>query len=175
MSDVPVLETERLVMRGWREDDLDRYVPIASHPEVYSALGRTSEPTLHDVWSEIAFWAGHWELKGFGHWLVEKRDTGELVGRVGLLRPPEWPDLEVGWTIGREHWGNGYAGEAARASCEWAHEELGAEHIVSLIVPANTRSVRVAEKLGETVEGSFQHAGFEHRIYGADLPLGSAA
>jgi RimJ/RimL family protein N-acetyltransferase len=168
-----VLETERLVMRGWRDDDLDAYIPIAGHPDVYTALGRTKEPTAGDVWREIAFWAGHWELKGFGHWLLEERTSGEIVGRAGLLRPPDWPDLEVGWTVAPDHWGKGYAPEAGRAACEWAHDTLGAMHIVSLIAPDNAKSARVAEKLGEEVEGSFQISGFDLRVYGTDLPLRS--
>ena len=70
--------------------------------------------------------AGHWALNGFGHWVLEERDSGEFVGRAGLYYPPDWPELEVGWTVGRKHWGKGYAPEAARAACAWAHDELGA-------------------------------------------------
>jgi RimJ/RimL family protein N-acetyltransferase len=172
---VPVLETERLVMRGWRDEDLDAYSEVIGHPDVYTVLGRTEDPSPADVWREMAFLAGHWVLKGFGHWVLEERETGRIVGRAGLFHPPNWPALEVGWTVGREHWGKGYAPEAGRAACQWAHDVLGADHVVSLILPSNTRSIRVAEKLGETVEGSFRHAGLDHRVYGADLPLGSPA
>jgi RimJ/RimL family protein N-acetyltransferase len=119
----------------------------------------------------MAFLAGHWELRGYGHWVLEQLDTGEPVGRAGLLRPDGWPDLEVGWTVAREHWGKGYAPEAARAACRYAHDELGARHIVSLILPSNANSIRVAEKLGEQVEGNFQLREFDLRVYGADLPL----
>jgi RimJ/RimL family protein N-acetyltransferase len=119
----------------------------------------------------MAFLAGHWQLKGFGHWVLAEQETGEVVGHAGLLRPPDWPDLEVGWTVAREHWGKGYAPEAARAACRWAHDELGARHIISLIHPSNARSIRVAEKLGEAVEGHFQLREFGLLVYGADLPL----
>ena len=79
--------------------------------------------------------------------------------------------MEVGWTVARKHWGKGYAPEAARAACAWAHDELGARHIVSLIAPANEQSIRVAEKLGETLEGHHSTRGFDLLVYGRDLPL----
>jgi RimJ/RimL family protein N-acetyltransferase len=97
------------------------------------------------------------------------------VGRAGLYYPPDWPGLEVGWTIAREHWGKGYAPEAARAACAWAHDELGSGHILSLIEPANAQSIRVAEKLGETLEGRHSTRGFDLLVYGTDLPLDSPA
>jgi RimJ/RimL family protein N-acetyltransferase len=109
-------------------------------------------------------------LKGFGHWVLESSD-GDLVGRAGLYYPPDWPALEVGWTVAREHWGKGYAPEAARAACEWAHTELGVNHLVSLILPTNTQSIRVAEKLGEKREGHHTTRGYDLLVYGADLPL----
>jgi RimJ/RimL family protein N-acetyltransferase len=171
MSDVPELRTERLLMRGWREADVEPWVAVMSDAAVYESLGRTEPLPPGDVWREVAFFAGHWILKGFGHWVLETRDTGEVVGRAGLLYPPEWPGLEVGWTVAREHWGKGYAPEAGRAACEWAHEALGARHIISLIQASNANSVRVAEKLGEKHEGQVHVRGFDLEVYGADLPL----
>ena len=101
------------------------------------------------------------------------------MGRAGLLYPPNWPALEVGWTVAPEHWGKGYAPEAGRAACEWAHDVLGARHVISLIEESNERSIRVAEKLGERHEGKTRlqtAAGeFELLVYGADLPLTASA
>ena len=138
--------------------------------------------TRQEAWRDMSMMAGHWALKGFGHWVLEERDSGELVGRAGLYFPPTWPALEVGWTVARAHWGKGYAGEAGRAACEWAHDELGARHIVSLILPTNSQSIRVAEKLGEKPEGKHRSwssscsstAGTCRLIQRADGRVGSA-
>ena len=94
----------------------------------------------------------------------------------GLLRPEAWPGLEVGWLVAREHWGRGFAPEAGRAAIEWAREELGADHIISLIEDSNERSARVAEKLGMTVEGRTRivNGQYEVRIFGMDLETSSA-
>ena len=173
MTEVPEIRTERLLMRGWRGDDFEPYTAIAQDPLVAESLGKPAPPKPAEVWRDMAFLSGHWELKGFGHWVLEERETGAIVGHAGLLRPPEWPDLEVGGTVARGHRGKGYAPQAGRAACEWAQERLGARHIVSLIHPDNVRSQRVAEKLGESVEGRFQLRQFNLLVYGTDLPLGS--
>jgi RimJ/RimL family protein N-acetyltransferase len=173
VSEVPELRTDRLLMRGWREDDFEWFAAMMADADVAAALGHDGPAEPAQAWRDMAFLAGHWELRGYGHWVLEDLETGIPVGRAGLLNPHGWPDLEVGWTVAREHWGKGYAAEAARAACEWAHDVLGAKHVVSLIDPQNKNSIRVAEKLGEAVEGEFQLRELDLRVYGTDLPLGS--
>jgi RimJ/RimL family protein N-acetyltransferase len=173
---VPQLDTERLVMRGFRDDDLDELAAISADPEVTKWVGDENGLSREDTWRRMAYFVGHWELRGFGQWALIERETGRLVGRAGLLRPDGWPGLEVGWLVAREHWGRGFAPEAGRASIEWAREELGADHIISLIEDSNERSARVAEKLGMTVEGRTRivNKQFEVRIFGMDLETSSA-
>jgi RimJ/RimL family protein N-acetyltransferase len=141
---VPTLTTERLTLRGWREDDLDAYAEITADPEVMRFMRGTLDRA--DTWRQIAFMVGHWELRGYGLWVVERE--GELIGRIGLLKPEGWPGLEVGWLLGRAAWGHGYATEAARAAVEFAWRELGAQELISLIARDNTASAAVAGRLG---------------------------
>jgi RimJ/RimL family protein N-acetyltransferase len=168
---VPEVHTERLVMRGFRDDDLDEWAAICADPEVTRWVGDEDGLSREDAWRRMAYFVGHWELRRCGQWALVERDSGRLVGRAGLLYPEAWPGLEVGWLVGREHWGFGFAPEAGRASMEWAREELGADHVISLIEDANQRSARVAEKLGMTVEGRTRIVNGKHevRIFGADL------
>ena len=167
---VPALETERLLMRAWRQD-FETWAEICANDELMQALGRERGLAPGDAWRDMAIFAGHWVLKGFGHWALQERSSGALVGRAGLYHPPDWPGLEVGWAIARPRWGEGFATEAGRASAAWAYDVLGVSHLISLIEPGNARSIRVAEKLGMTEEGATELRGHSLRIYGSDLPL----
>jgi RimJ/RimL family protein N-acetyltransferase len=140
----PTLTTERLTLRGWRDDDLDAYAEITADPEVMRFMGGALDRAA--TWREIALFAGHWDLRGFGLWVVERE--GALIGRVGLWQPEGWPGLEVGWLLGKHAWGHGYATEAALATVGYAWDELGADRLISLIAPDNVASQRVAERLG---------------------------
>jgi RimJ/RimL family protein N-acetyltransferase len=168
---VPELHTERLVMRGFREEDLDAFAAISADAEVTKWVGDPDGLSRESSWRLMAYFIGHWELRGFGQWALFDKATGELVGRAGLLQPEGWPGLEVGWLVARPYWGRGYAPEAGRASIAWARDALGADHVISLIEDDNHRSARVAEKLGMGVEGRTRivNGQFEVRIFGIDL------
>jgi RimJ/RimL family protein N-acetyltransferase len=146
---VPTLTTNRLTLRGWRDDDLDAYAEITADAEVMRFMGDVLDRA--QTWREIALFAGHWAVRGYGLWAVER--DGALIGRVGLWRPEGWPGLEVGWLLARDAWGHGYATEAARASMEYAWSELGADRLISLIAAENVASQRVAERLGMRSQG----------------------
>jgi len=146
---VPALETPRLAMRGWRTEDIDAWAAIVADDDTMRAVGRERGLTYGEAWHDLSQLAGHWELRGFGQWALVERESGELVGRTGLIQPPDWPDLEVGWLVGRDHRGRGYATEAGAAVLRWAFEQLGADHVISLIADDNPSSRRVADKLAE--------------------------
>jgi RimJ/RimL family protein N-acetyltransferase len=171
VTEIPELRTERLLLRAFRFEDHSRWAEIMRDERIGAGLGKPSGLTPHEAWVDMSVLMGHWLLRGYGHWALEELESGELVGRVGLYYPPDWPGLEVGWTVARDHWGKGYAPEAGREACRWAHAELGADHIHSLIHPGNENSIRVAEKLGETLQGHHQTRGFDLLVYGCDLPL----
>jgi RimJ/RimL family protein N-acetyltransferase len=114
----------------------------------------------------MAFIIGHWQLRGYGLWAAEERNSGQLIGRIGCYYPDGWPGFEIGWALRRESWGYGFAAEGARAALRFAFEELGQQHVISLIRPANERSIRVAERLGESLKGCTEVNGFEALVYG---------
>ena len=148
MIDVPVLETDRLILRGWREDDLDFYAAMLADPEVTQFIWGAD--TRHDAWRRLTLMAGHWAIRGYGFWAVTRKSDRAMIGRVGLWNPEGWPAVEVGWALARDAWGNGYATEAARAAVDYGFKTLAVERLVSYIEPENTRSQAVARRLKET-------------------------
>jgi RimJ/RimL family protein N-acetyltransferase len=160
------LETERLRLRMFRDDDLDAYARIVADPEVMRYLGDGQPLDRVGAWRQMAWILGHWSLRGYGLWAVEERTTGALVGRIGFINPEGWPGFELGWALGREHWGKGYATEGARRALAYAFDELGRDRVISLIYPDNTASIRVAERLGEKLQGRTPLYGHDVLIYG---------
>lgn len=159
------LHTERLRLRLFRESDLDAYAAMCGDAEIMRYLGDGKPMSRPEAWRSMALMLGHWQLRGYGLWAVEERDSGEMVGRVGCWQPEGWPDFEVGWTIRREWWGKGYATEAARASLRFAFEQMKRERIISLIRLGNDNSIRVAERIGERLEGITNLMGHETHVY----------
>jgi RimJ/RimL family protein N-acetyltransferase len=115
---VPRLSTTRLLLRGWQESDLEAYAAMSADQEVMRYIGGVLEQA--QSWRQMALHAGHWVLRGYGNWAVERQVDGVLLGRCGLWNPEGWPGLEVGWKLARHAWGQGYATEAARAAIDWA-------------------------------------------------------
>ncbi len=160
------LQTPRLILRPFRPEDLDEYAEMCADAEVMRYLSPTGEPlSREESWRQMAMILGHWQLRGFGMWAAEERSTGRLVGRIGLHFPEGWPDHELGWALRREFWGRGLAAEAAREAAVYAFRELGWDHVISLVLPGNTRSIRLAERLGARPAGTADLRGLEHLVY----------
>jgi RimJ/RimL family protein N-acetyltransferase len=162
------LGSERLLLRMFRESDLDAYAEMCGDPEVMQYLGDGVPLTRAEAWRNMAVVLGHWQLRGFGLWAVEERETGLLVGRVGCWNPEGWPGFEIGWTLRRCFWGRGYATEAGRVALEQAFSACGQTHVISLIRPRNSGSIRVACRIGMRREGIGEVMGNEVVIYGID-------
>lgn len=163
--EAPALTTERLTLRMLHESDFEAYWEIHRDPEVMRYTTRT-QLTRMEAWRHLAMVTGHWHLRGFGMWGVFETETNRLCGRVGFHQPDGWPDFELGWTFGRAFWGKGYATEAASRCLRFAFEEMGRDHLISLIDPANTPSIRVAERIGETLQGEVTIHDHHLLVYG---------
>jgi RimJ/RimL family protein N-acetyltransferase len=170
-----IIETPRLVMRQLRESDWDAYAAICADAEVMRYIGPGGTLTRDEAWRSMANILGHWRLRGYGMWALEAKESAELLGRAGFIDPPGWPGFELGWILGRAHWGQGYALEAARAALQHGFEGLGKDRVISLIRPGNARSIRVAEKLGESLAGEVELLGAKALVYEILRPPSSAA
>jgi RimJ/RimL family protein N-acetyltransferase len=164
------LETERLVLRGFREEDLDPYAEISADEETMRYMGGGVPGSREDTWRGMAIVLGHWALRGFGLWAVEEKATGRFIGRIGIHNPEGWPGVEVGWMLARDRWGHGYATEGARASVRYAYDVAGIDDLITMIDPANHRSIRVADKLGATLRERIEFRGKLVNIYAVPRP-----
>lgn len=148
--EIPILQTERLILRGWRAEDFDSYARLLADPGTARFITRQGRPYgPAETWAEMAFMAGHWQLRGFGMFVVEAREGGDFLGRIGPLRPERWPAVEIAWALAPHARGQGYATEAALAAIAWTFDTLGIDRVISVIHPDNRTSQRVAERLGE--------------------------
>ncbi len=164
------LETDRLKLRMWRESDFDEYAAMSADPLVMQYLTPGRVATRADAWRAMAFFMGHWQMRGYGHWAVEEKASGRMIGRIGFLNPEGWPGFEIGWTLARHAWGKGYATEGARSALRYAFDVLDRPHVISLIHPENTPSMRVAERIGEKREGRARVNDTDVLVYGIDRP-----
>lgn len=167
---LPVIETERLLLRPLEEGDLEPYAAMMADTEVVRYLGQ--EPnSREDAWRSMALFLGHGALRGWTNNAVVVRATGLFVGRCGLWQPENWPGLEVGWTLSRAAWGNGYATEAAGAWRDWAFANIPTlETLISVIHRDNARSIAVAERIGHHYLYDLEVRGHPCVIYGQARP-----
>ena len=164
------LETERLILRMYRLSDFEDHFNLCADPDVMRYLLGGKPMSRLDAWRHMAFLVGHWQLLGYGYFAVEEKSSGRFVGRVGFTNPEGWPGFELGWTIAPEFQGGGFATEGGRFLLQYAFSEMGKEHVISVINPDNKPSIRVAERLGEKLEGEADVAGVRMLIYGIDKP-----
>lgn len=145
------VRTERLVLRHWRQTDLEALVALCAEEEFWRyPFGRGF--TRAESERFLGGLHAMWDRRGFGLWAATLTGSGELIGYIGL-HPADWlagfeSEVEVGWRLGRDHWGHGYATEGARASLRAGFRDLGLDEVISIFQPENEASGRVMERLG---------------------------
>lgn len=146
---IPILTTDRLTLRGPQADDFTCYAEIFSSNRSRHMGG----PLPRDAaWKEFAADNFAWLIYGFGYWTVVENSTGSNVGMVGLAKPPEYPERELGWMVHPDFESKGYAFEAAVAARKCAYQVFNWNTAVSYIDHDNTRSIALAERLGCTID-----------------------
>ena len=152
-TSAPVLQTKRLVLRGFRRGDLDAHAATLGNPAVTRYL--TDEPfSREDAWRRLMMAVGQWPLLGYGYWAVTLKDGGRLVGQCGFadferaMEPDIAGEPEMGWIFDPSVHGPGIAFEACVAALDWADSELDAASYPALISVDNEPSIRLAERLG---------------------------
>ncbi|AXE89515.1 GNAT family N-acetyltransferase [Streptomyces sp. Go-475] len=172
------LVTSRLLLRQWRSEDRQAYAELCSDPLVmrYMPEGKPLSPAESSA--KIERMRRHWLVHGYGWWAVEERSSGRLIGRVGLRHCDEVTSrrkVEIGWLLGREHWGRGLATEAARACRDFAFTELGTDVLFAVAQQENRQSFRVMERLGMTKTGRSESRGHAVVSYELDRQQWAAA
>jgi RimJ/RimL family protein N-acetyltransferase len=144
--------TLRLLLRLWRDDDLQPFAALNADPRVMEFFPKCLDRAESDARATQI--RNHFAERGFGLWAVEIPGVAPFIGFVGLSVPSFeahfTPCVEIGWRLAREYWRSGYATEAARAALEFGFQQLGLREIVSFTVPANQRSRNVMERIGMT-------------------------
>lgn len=168
MDDAFRLETERLVLRPYRQDDLDDLHTMFSDPEHMRWYPAPFDRETSQAWLERQIEG--YRSRGFALWVVEERGTGAFLGTAGptVQVVEETEEVEIGWHTRPGRKGEGIAPEAGAAAMDWAFANLDVEHLISLVRPENVPSCRVAEKLVMHVDREADHKGLLHRIYRLD-------
>lgn len=150
---VPVIETARVRLRTFREDDLDAQAATLRDPRVMRHLGG-APLAREETWRRMLASPGLWAMLGYGYWAVERRDDGTYLGQAGFadfkrdITPSIEGIPEMGWIFAPHAQGQGYASEAVAAGLAWADAHLAASEYCCIIDPANAASIRVAVKAG---------------------------
>ena len=143
---MPSIETERLLLRMIRADDLDDLASLLSDPDVVKYVGDGHPASREEAARALESIIKHWDTHGFGRWAVTDKSSGEFIGFGGLRSLYGTP--EIVYHLAKAYWGKGYASEMARAALRFGFQERGFERIVAIIKPQNTASIRVIDRAG---------------------------
>lgn len=165
---IPIIETHRLRLRAHRTEDLDSCIALWTDREVVRYI--TGEAcSVEETWSRLLRYRGHWELLGFGYWVLEELKTGEFLGEVGFanykrdMQPSLNDHPESGWVLNSAAQGQGYGREAVKGMLAWADRHLAADTTVCIIDPEHKASIRLALSCEYILVGS---AKYKNRVTG---------
>tara|TARA_R100000687_G_C6439315_1_gene159675 strand:- start:233 stop:778 length:546 start_codon:yes stop_codon:yes gene_type:complete len=156
-----ITKTDRLTLRVPTMDDVDVLAAYWGDPETMKYIGKGGEPwTRERVEQRVAQAIERQRLSGFCFWVAQLNDTGEVIGQGGIVPVAnEGPEIELGYRLGREHWGKGYASEIARASARYAFESIGLDRLIAVTYPENLGSRKVL------INAGFDEVGLTDRYY----------
>lgn len=164
------LQTPRLILREWRDSDIEPFAAMFADPLVMEFL--PAAPDRAAIEAIVGRIRAHFAEHGFGWWAAELRESGQFIGFIGLARgnfeAHFTPAVEIGWRLASAYWGQGYATEGAKAALDFGFTRLGLAEIVSFTVPANRRSWRVMQRIGMTHDPADD---FDHPRLDAGDPL----
>lgn len=171
-TQAPVIETEHLILRGHRAEDFEAIAAQWADPAVVKYIGGT--PSSREAsWSRLLRYPGHWQMLGFGYWILYEKNNGAegaFAGEIGLadyqreITPSLDGMAEMGWVIAPAFHGKGYAFEAAQAVLKWADTHLD-HQLCCIIDPQHQASIRLAEKCGFVAETDTTYHGSATRIF----------
>jgi len=148
---IPVIETSRLILRGHTTDDFEIYAAMWANPELTRFIGDGSIKPREEAWTSFLRQVGHWQVLGFGNWVVEEKASGRHIGTIGFnerRREGREGVPELGWMFDGWSSGQGYATESLAAVLAWGKEKFGPVQVIAIVAPDNIASMRVAQKCG---------------------------
>ncbi|WP_298917687.1 GNAT family N-acetyltransferase [uncultured Roseobacter sp.] len=152
LTSAPTLKTERLILRGPQRGDLPEFTRFMTSAPSMVSQGETV--SKEEAWYGFLTGIGHWQWHGFGFFTLRLHDDDAPLGRVGLLKHSNWPEVELAWHLFEGSEGSGYATEAARTVRQWAYLQKNIEQLFSYIHHENQASQAVAKRLGATTDGT---------------------
>lgn len=158
MTEIPIIETERLRLRAFGNGDHPAFAEIYTDEATAKYIGGVCDADT--AWRMMAVFSGHWNLRGYGPFAVALKDSDELAGFTGPWYPSGKPEHEIQWSLRHKFHGRGFATEAARAAIAWTYQTQGFPTLVSYISPENPASRRVAERLGAQPGGQVELRGW---------------
>ncbi|CUK04061.1 GNAT family N-acetyltransferase [Shimia thalassica] len=144
-KNIPIIETKRLVLRGPEPEDYPNFKATFAS---YRSRFMGGPLNAYETWMLYAAEIGHWNIRGYGMWMIHDKETDETYGMAGGWMPAAWPEKELAWIIWPDAAGQGYALEATHAARKYFYGELGWDSAVSYLDPKNLDSIRLAERLG---------------------------